>query len=42
MIITCVSSLVDLQVLGPGKESPAAREGAGEWLLSCVDPDVIH
>ena len=39
--LTCVDPFVDLQVLGPGEYLPAAGEGAGEGLLSCVDPKVV-
>ena len=37
-----MSPLVNLEVLGPGEESVAAREGAHEWLLSCVNPHMVH
>ena len=39
--LTCMNTFVDLQVLGPGEELAAAREGAGKWFLSSVDPDMV-
>ena len=39
--LTCMNTLVDLQVLGSRKELPAAGEGTRERLLPSVDPDVV-
>ena len=39
--LTCMNTLVDLQVLGSRKELPAAGEGTRERLLPGVDPDVV-
>ena len=41
LAVTCVSSLVDLEVLGAGEEAVAAREGAHEGLLPGVHPHVV-
>ena len=39
---TCVNPFVDLEILRPGKDLAAAREGAGEGFLSSVDAEVVH
>ena len=42
LILTCVSPLVDLQVLRSGKHFSTAGEGTWEWFLSGVYSDMIY
>ena len=42
MTLTSMRPFVDLEVLRPGKHLSTSREGAGKWLLSRMDPDVVH
>ena len=42
MALTSMRPFVDLEVLRPGKHLSTSREGAGKWLLSRMDPDVVH
>ena len=41
ILITCMRSLVDLQVFRPRKDLPTARERAREGLLPGVHPNVV-
>lgn len=40
-LLPCVRPFVDLEVLRPGEDLPAAGEGAGEGLLARVHADVV-
>lgn len=41
-LLTCVDSLVNLEVLRPGEHLSAARERTGERFFSRVHADVVH
>ena len=41
-MFTCVGSLVNLEVLRSSEHLPASGEGAREWFLARMNPDVIN